>query len=93
MGGFFFDVLSLFWLSGGSYLDHELGIPAHLQPILTRDLQSADEAFNALLLMGRRGGEGVILPVFVLRIREESLLNDLGMIWDAKHSGDGRWCD
>lgn len=93
MGGFFFDFLSLFWLGGGSYLDHELGIPAHLQPILTRDLQSADEAFNALLLMGRLGGEGVILPVFLLRIREESLLNDLGMIWDAQHSGDDHWCD
>lgn len=31
--------------------------------------------------------------MFVLRIREESLLNDLGMIWDTQHSGDGRQCD
>lgn len=93
MGGFFFDFLSLFWLGGGSFLDHELGIQAHLQPILTWDLQSADEAFYDLLLMGRLGGEGVILPVFVLRVREESLLNDLGMIWDVQHSGDGRRCD
>ena len=83
----------MFWLVGGSYLDHELGIQAHLQPILTRDLQSADEAFYDLLPMGRLGEEGFILPVFVLRIREESLLNDLGMIWDVQHSGDGHQRD
>lgn len=60
MGGFFLTFFLCFWLGGGSYLDHELRIPAHLQPILTQDLQSADEAFYALLLMGRLGGEGVI---------------------------------
>lgn len=74
-GGF---LLSFFVLvRWRSYLDHKLWVQAHLQPILTQNLQSADEAFYALLLMGKLGGEGVIPPVFVLRIREESLLTDL----------------
>lgn len=55
MEGFFF-LLSFFVLvRWRSYLDHELWIQAHVQPILTRDLQLADEA---LLLMGRLGGKG-----------------------------------
>lgn len=55
MGGFFF-LLSFFVLvRWRSYLDHKLWIQAHVQPILTRDLQLADEA---LLLMGRLGGKG-----------------------------------